>query len=110
MISRSILALTAASVLLAGCDYVAEHAAPHKQAATTRTELAIKADALFWSTLHGGEYAQIPTVLEALTAAYVRDPTDAVTAAHIGFAHIWRLSERHAPRLFHAAQCNQGVA
>ena len=95
VIARSIVALIAAGVTLAGCGYVAEHAAPRKQAATTRTELATKADALFWSDLHGGEYAQIPAVLEALTGAYLRDPTDAVTAAHIGFAHIWRLSERH---------------
>jgi hypothetical protein len=32
-------------------------------------------------------------VLEALTAAYLEDLRDAQTAAHIGFAHVWRLSE-----------------
>ena len=30
----------------------------------------------------------------ALKAAYLANPNDAVTAAHIGWLHIWRLSER----------------
>jgi hypothetical protein len=29
-----------------------------------------------------------------LTAAYLEDPRDAETAAHLGFSHVWRLSER----------------
>jgi hypothetical protein len=80
--------------LAASCGYIAEHTAPSKHAASTRTDLAIRADALFWATFHGGEYAQAPVALDALTAAYLASPTDAVTAAHIGWLHIWRLSER----------------
>ena len=33
-------------------------------------------------------------MLEALTAAYMEDPRDAETAAHIGFSHVWRVSEQ----------------
>jgi hypothetical protein len=33
-------------------------------------------------------------VLNALTAAYLANPRDALTAAHIGFSHVWRVSER----------------
>lgn len=32
----------------------------------------------------GGHYDELPRVLEALTAAYIEDPRDAQTAAHIG--------------------------
>jgi hypothetical protein len=49
---------------------------------------------LFWANLHGGEYERIPHALEAQTAAYLADPTDAVSAAHVGWLHIWKLSER----------------
>lgn len=79
---------------LAGCAYVAEHSAPKKEAATSRSPTALKADELFWTTLHGGKYDQISPALEAETAAYLQNPNDAVTAAHVGWLHIWRVSER----------------
>ncbi|HTS55025.1 MAG TPA: hypothetical protein VMH26_17270 [Burkholderiales bacterium] len=79
--------------VLGGCDYIAEQTAPAKRAAASRTDASIKADALFWQVLHAGQYEQIPTVLQSLTAAYLANPTDAVTAAHVGWMHIWQLSE-----------------
>ena len=91
---HSVFASTAACVMLASCSYVAERAAPQKRAATTRTAAALKADEMFWSTLHGGAYEQIPQALEPQTAAYLANPTDAVSAAHVGWLHIWRVSER----------------
>ena len=78
----------------AGCATLAEWTAPAKRASTARTPLAARADELFWRVLHTGAYERIPEALAALKAAYVADPHDAVTAAHIGFLHIWRLSER----------------
>jgi hypothetical protein len=92
---KSTLVAVTVCVLMGSCGYIAEHAAPRKHAATVRTELATRADALFWSTFHGGGYEQIPSVLEGLTGAYLASPTDGVTAAHLGWLHIWRLSERH---------------
>ena len=65
-----------------------------KQPAASRTEAALKADTLFWETLHNGEYDRIPQALDALTAVYLDNPNDAITAAHVGWLHIWRLSER----------------
>jgi hypothetical protein len=91
---RTALLLGAACLLLGSCGYIAEHAAPRKSAASTRSVAARTADTLFWATLHGGKYEQIPQALEAETAAYLADPHDAVTAAHIGWLHIWRISER----------------
>lgn len=92
---RSIVCCVAfASLTLAGCGYVAEKTAPRKQAAATRSAAALQADGLFWSTLHGGEYERIAPALEAQTAAYLATPTDATSAAHVGFLHIWKVSER----------------
>ena len=79
---------------LAGCASLAVWSAPDKQASVQRTELAEQADKLFWQTLHGGQYERIPEALTAVTAAYLENPNDAVTAAHVGWLHIWRVAER----------------
>ena len=70
--------------------------APDKSAtpSVSTSEKAKAANAKFWEVFHAGRYEQIPDVLEALTAAYLEDPRDATTAAHIGFAHVWRLNEQ----------------
>ena len=83
----------AACLALAGCSFVAVQVAPAKVAAPSRSDAAKKADALFWATLHDGRYENIAQALDAQTAAYLKNPNDAVTAAHAGFLHIWRLSE-----------------
>jgi hypothetical protein len=99
-INKKYLALGAIVLAIIGVlfaknyHWVAVQLAPGKQPATARSESAKKADALFWETLHGGEYEKIPQVLVALTAAYLENPSDAVTAAHVGFMHMWRLTER----------------
>jgi len=74
-------------------DLLSVWAAPGKTATTSRSERAKAADSLFWDTFHGGRYEEHPRLLEALTAAYIENPRDAQTAAHIGFSHVWRLSE-----------------
>jgi hypothetical protein len=73
---------------------IAVQLAPKKQAAKTRSEAALKADEVFWQTFHNGEYEKIPHALEIVTAAYVQTPNDAVTAAHVAWLHMWRLSEQ----------------
>ena len=67
---------------------------PSMAAAAPRSPAALQADALFWQTLHSGDYAHIQTALEAETGAHLRDPRDGTTTAHVGFLHIWRISER----------------
>ncbi|MFT3762633.1 MAG: hypothetical protein QM761_08490 [Pseudoxanthomonas sp.] len=59
-----------------------------------RTPQALGTDQLFWKTLHSGDYAGIDQALIATTAAYLGDTRDPTTAAHLGFLHIWRISER----------------
>jgi hypothetical protein len=53
----------------------------------------LQADAVFWQTLHAGRYEDIGRALELKTAAYLENPGDALTAAHAGWLHIWRLAE-----------------
>ncbi|MEI7443496.1 MAG: hypothetical protein WCK28_01275 [Burkholderiales bacterium] len=92
---RPLAALAAAFVLTAaaGCASIAVGTAPAKTPSATRTELARQADAVFWSTLHGGRYDDIGRALEIQTAAYLENPNDAVTAARAGWLHVWRLAE-----------------
>jgi tetratricopeptide (TPR) repeat protein len=89
-----LFALAVGVITLPGCEFMAVHTAPEKRASTNRLPSAEKADALFWNTLHAGDYAKIEESLNSLTAAYLANPADATTAAHIGWLHIWRLSER----------------
>jgi hypothetical protein len=75
-------------------DRIAVMTAPKKEAVATRSEAATKADDLFWTTFHNGDYGNIQPALEALTAAYLQTPGDAKTAAHIAWLHNWRIAER----------------
>ena len=92
--NKNILWLLLIVSFVTGCAYFAVQFAPEKLPSTTRSNAAELADALFWKTLHDGQYDQIPVVLNALTAAYLENPNDAITAAHIGWMHVWHLSER----------------
>ncbi len=64
------------------------------EAAGPRTPAAIQAEGFFWAVFNGGAYEQIPDILNAMTGAYLGDPTDATTAAHIGWTHLWKLTEQ----------------
>ena len=89
----ALTALLASTAWLSGCAFMAVQTAPAKAPATARTEAALRADSLFWQTLHSGDYDGIPRAMQAVKAAYLQSPTDATTAAHVGFLHIWALSE-----------------
>lgn len=93
MNKKKLFVLVCLSAVLSACDFIAIQSAPKKQPAA-RSELALQADKLFWKTLHNGEYQNIPRALEAVTAAYLDNPSDAVTAAHVGWLHTWRIVER----------------
>ena len=67
---------------------------PAKPASTVRVPLAVTADTLFWRTLHAGAYHDIPRAMTLLKAAYLQNPRDPRTTAHIGFLHAWTSAER----------------
>lgn len=64
-----------------------------KRASTSRTLPAQAASQLMWTALSQGDYAAIDRVLAALHGAYLGDPADPTTAAHIGMTQLWRISE-----------------
>lgn len=82
-----------AAALAAITVSAAEPAAPARTAPHARTPQALQADAAFWRTLQAGDYEHIDGALQASTAAALADPGDALTAAHVGWLHIWRLAE-----------------
>src|SRR5215207_7615049 len=59
-----------------------------------RVPLAVTADSVFWRTLHAGAYDQIPRAMTLLKAAYLQNPHDPRTTAHVGFLHAWAAAER----------------
>ncbi len=72
----------------------AEAAAPRAAAPAARAPLADVADTLFWRTLHAGQYDSIPRARVLLQAAYLQNPRDPRTTAHLGFLHAWTSAER----------------
>lgn len=82
-----------ALVAILGCLAGGLAVAQAESAAPVRQPAALQADQLFWQTFHSGDYADIQASLEASTAAYLRNPHDAVTAAHVGWLHMWRVAE-----------------
>jgi len=81
-------------MFLIGCEFFALSFAPKKRAINNNSELTTHAHKVFWETLHKGDYLNISKPMTLLKASYLQDPHNAKVAAHIGFLHAWRLSER----------------
>src|SRR5687768_5920271 len=79
---------------LSGCEDVAVMMTPKKHPVPSDTELSKQAELKFWNTLHQGEYQNIPDADRLLMAAYLENPNDPQLAAHLGFLHIWKITER----------------
>jgi len=86
--------LCVTGIFLLGCEFFALSFAPKKQPLKNNTELTKHAHKVFWETLHKGDYLNISKPMTLLKALYLQDPHNAKVAAHIGFLHAWRLSER----------------
>lgn len=80
--------------MLIGCEKIALLTTPKKKPVASHSALAKKAEDNFWQVLHQGQYTQIPYATKLLTAAYLKNPNDPEIAAHIGFLHIWKITER----------------
>ncbi|WP_114240374.1 hypothetical protein [Dyella sp. C9] len=83
-----------AALAITGC-LVAGLAVAQAGGDAPRQPAAVQADQLFLDTFHRGDYAHLQQALEAETAAYLRNPQDAQTAAHVGWLHMWRAAERN---------------
>lgn len=76
------------------CEQIAIQSTPKRNAMPSNTQLAINANTFFWKALHEGGYKKIPEVNYQLMAAYLQNPNDSVLAAHLGFLHMWAITER----------------
>jgi hypothetical protein len=85
--------LAAALLLTLACQPIAIWAAPRKTPVPATAPEAKAANTRFWEVLHGGRYDELPEVIEGLQRIYVEHPADPETAAHLGFAHLWRITE-----------------
>jgi len=89
-----LIGLATLSAMMASCSSSPRSRSPELPLPVTRVPLAVTADSLFWRILHAGAYDSIPGALFLLKAAYLQNPADPVTAAHVGFLHAWRIAER----------------
>jgi len=67
---------------------------PKNQPKVSKSRQTNKAQAYFWKTLHEGRYQDIGAADYLLMAAYLQNPNDPQLASHIGFLHIWKITER----------------
>ena len=79
---------------LAACEQSAVMVTPEKHPIQSDSKLSIKAESFFWNTLHQGRYQDIEKSDYLLMAAYLKNPNDPKLAAHMGFLHIWKITER----------------
>lgn len=79
---------------LTACENLALLMTPAKKPIPSHTRLSQQAEQTFWDTLHKGQYEKIPYSQKLLMAAYLENPNDPQLAAHLGFLHIWRITER----------------
>jgi tetratricopeptide (TPR) repeat protein len=93
MYTKTIMLLLFSTLLIA-CEQVAVISTPKKTVVASHSTLAATAEKNFWATLHAGDYANIPYATKLLTAAYLENPNDPQLAAHLGFLHIWKITER----------------
>lgn len=82
------------SFLLSACEKFVLLTTAKKMPQVSNTPLATTAETHFWTALHGGQYEQIPLLTKLLTNAYLQNPNDPQLAAHLGFVHIWKITER----------------
>jgi tetratricopeptide (TPR) repeat protein len=77
-----------------GCTDIAVSFTDKKKPVFTQSDLAKDANTYFWDNFHAGNYDSIPEIIEKLNMALAENPNDLVTTDHLGFVHVWALSER----------------
>lgn len=91
---RRILLFIIIFLAISGCKQVALMTTPPKKPIASNSHLATLAKNNFWDSLHQGNYNHLPETTKLLTAAYLENPNDPELAAYLGFAHIWKITER----------------
>lgn len=93
MLKRLLMLILPAFALIS-CEKIALMTTPAKKPQASHSKLAKQAEQNFWTNLHQGAYSKLPETTKLLTAAYLENPNDPQIAAHLGFVHIWKITER----------------
>ncbi|HSW93455.1 MAG TPA: hypothetical protein VLJ15_03775 [Gammaproteobacteria bacterium] len=86
---------------LSACENLATLFTPKKKAVIDHSQLTSAAENQFWMTLHQGKYDEIDNTTRLLMAAWLRNPNNPQLAAHLGFLHIWQLTERYREKVIY---------
>lgn len=81
-------------ISLCSCGFIATTFTENKNYEFVETEVSKTANKYFWDNYHLGNYDSIPRIIEKLSIALQANPKDIVSTSHLGFVHIWALSER----------------
>jgi hypothetical protein len=57
------------------------------------TDIDNEENKYFWEQFHNGNIINVDSIINKLEEQYKKDTTDLIANAHLGFAHIWALSE-----------------
>lgn len=79
---------------LTACEELAVKFTGKKEAIPSHSANAQQAEKKFWNTLHHGRYQDISDADKLLMVSYLENPNDPVIASHLGFLHIWKITER----------------
>lgn len=91
---KKIISLLAISLLI-GCSIAVKTINQKKVLDTTKLSSALGtlSNKYFWDNFHEGNYDNIDSILYYLSASYCENPNDLETVAHLGFVHMWAISE-----------------
>lgn len=92
-----------------GDGFLAVATAPQAAASRSGTATGRLAEEVFWRTLHGGRYEDIPSTIEVLTKAFKEHPYDPAIARRLGFLHGWKLVERNRMQTIPATIADEAV-
>lgn len=79
---------------IVACQKIIVENTPPKKPIPSKSALARTAENYFWKTLHQGRYEDISHADYLLMAAYLENSHDPKITAHLGFLHIWKMTER----------------
>ncbi len=80
--------------LVCGCSYIATTFTASKKYEVVEKDISKIANKYFWDNYHSGNYDSIPKIIDKLNLALQENPKDIISTTHLGFVHIWALSER----------------
>lgn len=76
------------------CSSIAVSLAKKKKPEFVKTPASQNANKFFWDAFHQGKYNEIDKIIDVLNMSLQENPNDLITTTHLGFVHVWALSER----------------